>query len=94
MTVIALIALAVTVLMVDQFYQYKELYLILSTSLVFNMLGVDWLYRALEQYSYITIRLIVFKFLSVLLLLLFVKSKEDYIIYGAITVFAGWVQMS
>lgn len=89
MTVIALIALAVTVLMVDQFYQYKELYLILSTSLVFNMLGVDWLYRALEQYSYITIRSIVFKFLSVLLLLLFVKSKEDYITYGAITVFAG-----
>lgn len=89
MTVIALIALAVTVLMVNQFYQYKELYLILSTSLVFNMLGVDWLYRALEQYSYITMRSIAFKFLSVLLMLLLVKSKDDYVLYGAITVFAG-----
>lgn len=89
MTTISLLALAITVITVDRFYQYKELYFILSTSLVFNMLGVDWLYRALEQYSYITIRSIVFKFLSILLLLLFVKTKADYIIYGAITVFAS-----
>lgn len=88
-TLVTMLTLVVSVLSIPRFYQEKELYLILSTSLIFNMLGVDWLYRALEKYSYITIRSIIFKFVSVLLLLFFVKDRQDYVVYGAITVFAA-----
>ncbi|MGT2749847.1 flippase [Streptococcus orisasini] len=86
---IALIGLAFSVFMVPKLAQEKMLYLIMSSTLIFNVLGVEWLYKALEKYSYITIRSIVFKFLSLILLLLLVKNKEDYVLYGAITVFAG-----
>ncbi|HEM2866426.1 TPA: flippase, partial [Streptococcus suis] len=47
------------------------------------------LYRSLERYSYITIRSIVFKFLSVILMFLLVKTSEDYVVYGAISVVAA-----
>ncbi|MGT2925075.1 flippase [Streptococcus caviae] len=86
---LALIGLAVSVFMVPKLSQEKTLYLIMSSTLIFNVLGVEWLYKALEKYSYITVRSILFKFLSLILLLLLVKNKEDYVIYGAITVFAG-----
>ena len=34
----------------------KTLYLICSTTIVFNLIGMEWLYKALEEYSYITKR--------------------------------------
>ncbi|EHJ52327.1 flippase [Streptococcus macacae] len=88
-TAFALLALAVSVLTVEKMAQEKMLYLIMSSTLIFNVLGVEWLYKALEKYSYITIRSILFKLLSLILLLLLVRSKGDYVIYGAITVLAG-----
>lgn len=79
----------ITIMTVPQLRQEKLLYLILSSTLIFNVLGVDWLYKALERYSYITVRSIVFKFLSVLFMFLLVRSEQDYVIYGALTVFAA-----
>lgn len=86
---VSLLLLFVTVMTVPKLYNEKSLYLILSSTLVFNVLGVEWLYRSLEKYSYITIRSIIFKFISLVLMFLLVKSKQDYIIYGGISVFAA-----
>ena len=52
-------------------------------------MGVEWLYKALEQYSYITIRSIIFKVVALLSMFLLIHNKEDYIIYGGITIFAA-----
>ena len=86
---IALVLLLVSVLSIEKLYTERMLYLILSSTLVFNVLGVDWLYRSLEKYTYITIRSIVFKFISVILMFLFVHQTQDHLIYGAISVFAA-----
>ena len=74
---------------VPQFRQEKDLYLICGSTMFFNLLGMEWLYKALEEYRYITIRSISFKFISVLLMFLLIHKQEDYIYYGAITVLAG-----
>lgn len=89
MTFFALIALFIAVLHVERFYQEKELYMIMATSLFLNILGVDWLYRALERYAYITSVSIIFKFLSLILLFFLVKKPSDYIYYGGVTVLAS-----
>lgn len=86
---IAIIALAITVTLVDRLAIEKLLYLILSSTLIFNVLGVDWLYRSLEQYTYITIRSIAFKLLSLAALFIFINQSEDYVVYGGITVLAS-----
>lgn len=85
----SIVALLIAVLTVDKLSQERLLYLVMSATLIFNVLGVDWLYKALERYSYITIRSIVFKLLSLILLFLMVKDSTDYVFYGAISVFAS-----
>lgn len=69
-------------------YAEKKLYLILSVSMVLNSLGMEWLYKALEQYTYIAIRSIFFKIIAFALMIILIRRKEDYVIYGGLTVFA------
>lgn len=77
------------VLNVDKMHNDATLYTILSLNILFNVIGVEWLYKGLEQYSYITARSIAFKVLSLVLMFLLIHEKSDYVLYGAITVVAG-----
>ncbi|MBM7641755.1 flippase [Streptococcus loxodontisalivarius] len=86
---LSILALLIAVMTVGKLNQEKFLYLIMSSTLIFNVLGVEWLYKALERYSYISIRSIIFKFLSLVLLMFLVKTSQDYVLYGGITVFAA-----
>lgn len=88
-TVIAQLALMVSVFTVNKLSSEVSLYLMLSSTLVFNLLGVDWLYRGLEEYSYITIRSLVFKIISIALLFLLVRGENDYLEYAFITIVAS-----
>ena len=63
------------------------LYTIVGFSVVINYLNISWLYEGLEEYKYISIRNIAFKVICLLLLFLFVRGPEDYLVYAAITVF-------
>lgn len=59
-----------------------------SVTLLLNVAGMNWLYSGIEQYDYITIRSIMFKLISIVLMFLFVHSPEDIYRYALITVFA------
>ncbi|MFT8459998.1 MAG: flippase [Liquorilactobacillus ghanensis] len=72
--------------LVPKFRDNLILFLIMSLTIAFNAFGVDWFYQAIEQYDYITIRNIIFKILSVVLMIGFVSSPKDYILYAGITV--------
>lgn len=89
MTIMAYVLFVLTLLFIDKFKQNMVLLIISSFTILFNTLGMNWLYSALEQYSYITIRALVFKIVSLVLMFLLVHEREDYIIYAAITVFAN-----
>lgn len=68
--------------------QFTALFLIQGSLILFNALGMEWLYQAKEEFTYITIRTIVFQLLAWAALILFVRKKEDYVIYALIHVFA------
>ena len=61
------------------------LYLYAGLQLFLNFFNIDWLYKGKEEYGYITLRSILIKILSLFAILIFVKSKEDYIIYAFIS---------
>ncbi len=63
-----------------------ELMIISSLSIVLTGVGVEWFYQAIEQYDYIVYRNLLFKFLSVVLIFLFVKKPEDYLVYAGISI--------
>ncbi len=89
LTALVYIAYFGAVLNVDKMHNDATLYTILSLNILFNVIGVEWLYKGLEQYSYITARSIAFKVLSLVLMFLLIHEKSDYVLYGAITVVAG-----
>ena len=66
----------------------KEIFLIFSIVLLFNFLSVDWFFQGIEDYQYITIRTVVIKILSALLLFIFGKKSSDIYIYSVIVVFS------
>jgi len=88
-TDIVLIALLVSVPFVKKFSAEPVLLIINMLIIASTPFGLNWLYSGLEQYGYITKRTIAFKTISLVLVFLFVRSKEDYPIYAAITAFSS-----
>lgn len=82
-----LLLLAVT--FIPQLAEDRKLYLLVSLTIAFHVIGMEWLYKALEQYTYITIRSVLFKAVALAAMFVLVKSPEDYIAYGGITILAS-----
>lgn len=89
MCVIVYIVYFASLIAIPRIRQDRTLFLIMGSMIAFNAIGVEWLYKALEKYTYITIRSIIFKFIALLLMFALVHSKQDYIIYGGIAIFAS-----
>lgn len=68
---------------------YKYIMLIQSAGIIFTTLGMDWLFTALEEYRYITLRAVIFQFISLILLFILVRDSDDYCQYAAVCTFAG-----
>ena len=89
MTVIVYTVFAGALFTVPRLSAEKPLLLITGLTVLFNTIGVEWLYKALEQYSYITTVSILFKIVSVVAMFAFVHSPDDYVIYGGISIIAA-----
>ncbi|MBD5357586.1 MAG: flippase [Bacteroides sp.] len=71
---------------VPQIHQQLSLFYILSLSLFFNTIGVEWFYKGIEDFKFITFRAVIIRTLSAVCLFIFVKNVGDILIYGIITV--------
>ena len=89
MSVISYIVLFVLLFSVPKFRCEKDLYIVLSFNIMLTAIGMEWLYKALEQYTYITVRSVIFKFIALMGMFFLVHKQTDYIIYGGITIFAA-----
>ena len=88
-TTIAYILLFLTLLFFRRFDEYRTLIIIQSTTILFTTLGADWLNSAMEDFRYITVRTVAFQAISIVLMLLFVRTQEDYIKYAVISVISS-----
>lgn len=68
---------------------YLDLLLIYSLNIAFTVIGVEWIYIALEEYKYITIRTIICQLASLAILFLFVKDRSDYLFYAVTLLISG-----
>lgn len=88
-TVVSYILLFLCVLIFSKIQSYSACIYIFSIQIVFTTLGTEWIYSIFEEYTYITIRSIVFKILSIFMLFVFVRRPGDYLNYAGITVFSA-----
>lgn len=88
-TIIAYILLLLSLILFKKLNNYISCILIFSLQILFTTLGTEWIYTIYEDYAYITIRSIIFKIISIILLFVLVRRPSDYLWYAGITVFAG-----
>lgn len=86
---IAYIFFFVAICSVPRLHKDFQLFLIIGLTILFNSIGMEWLYRALEKYSYITIRSLLFKVVAIIAMFLMVHNQDDYLIYGGISILAS-----
>lgn len=80
-TLIMLAILLVSIYVVPEFREYKDLMYIGAAKLVANLFLVEWFFRGTENFKYITKRTIFVKCLYVASVFIFVKTADDYPIY-------------
>lgn len=85
---ISYVLLFIILMMVSKLNDYRYLIWILSIQIIFTTIGVEWLYAIYEEYQYITIRSIIFKIISIILLFVFVRREGDVVQYAVVTMFA------
>lgn len=66
--------------------EYEQLIILLSLSIGFSTLGVEWINTIYEDFSYVTIRSIVIYILTLVLLFVLVKDQNDVLQYALLTV--------
>lgn len=88
-TLLSYLGLFVILLLPTKLSDYSFVILILSIQVFFTTLGVDWINTIYEDYLYITVRSIFSQIISLILLFIFVKKRDDYCLYAAVTVIAN-----
>lgn len=82
--VIVLYVIAIETL--PQLTPYRKLLYIGIFQILFNTLTMEWLFKGLEDFKYITMRTIVVRIAYVVSVFVFIRDKEDYGLYFIITV--------
>lgn len=83
-TAVVLGCFAVAIPLVPRLTALAPLMWVFLVSTLLLSYGVEWYYQAIEQYDYITVRSVVFKFVALAATLLLVKSPGDWLVYGII----------
>ena len=89
MSVLSYAVLFLALIFVPKLRQERLLYIVVSLTIMFTTIGMEWLYKALEQYTYITVRSLIFKVVALVAMFYLVRAEDDYVIYGGITILAS-----
>ena len=80
-TLLATLILLICIYSIPQLYVHKNLMFIGVLKLISNFLLIEWLFKGLEDFKYITQRTLIVKCIYVICVFCFVKEQSDYSIY-------------
>lgn len=89
MTAVAYLVFVLVIESVPRFQSDKWLYYIISLEFFFYTIGIEWMFRGLELYTYISVTSILCKIVAVIAMFALIHSKDDYLIYAGLTIFAS-----
>lgn len=84
-TTVAVIGFGILVFINAGFNGEWALYCACGLAIFFNYINIDWMYRGLEEFGYITGRSLIIKGCSLAALILYVKTRQDYVAYALIS---------
>ncbi len=83
-TIIAYAGLVIVLLFARELDSYRLLIGIQALTIAFDIIGADWLNSAMEDFRVITIRTIIVQIISLIAMFIFVRTKDDYVVYAII----------
>lgn len=86
LTIAAYIVVFVLCFSIGRIHEDIPLFLILSLEIILTAIGCNWLFQGVEDFKYIAIRSLIVRVVSCVLLFLFVKTKDDLLLYGLYSV--------
>lgn len=84
-TVIAIIIYCTVMFFVPQLATYRRLLYIGLLQIIMTPFLIEWFYKGIENFKYITLRSLFVKIIYIVSIFLFVKGKDDFEIYFAIS---------
>lgn len=84
-SVISWIMFMTGVIVVPKFRENAIVFFIYSVVILTNFLALEWLLQSFDDYFFVTIRNFVLRVAALLSVFIFVKKREDYVIYMMIT---------
>ncbi|MGL4862885.1 MAG: flippase [Cetobacterium sp.] len=86
-SIISFLLFFIIIIMSKKLNDMKELLYIYSFQVIFAFLNLDYFFIALEKHKRRTIRTVILRILSLVLIFILVKKPTDYVKYGIILVF-------
>lgn len=84
-TAIMIVVLLLCTIYVPLFQVYKQMFYVGVAKVLANTMLVEWLFKGLEDFKYVTARTILVRSLYVVVVFIFVKGENDYFLYFALT---------
>lgn len=88
LSLLGYVAVALICVFVPQIRSHYVIFLILSASIGFTVIGMSWFFQGVEDFKYITVRSLATRFLTAVALFTFIRSREDVWLYALILVLA------
>ncbi len=82
MSILVCMVLYMAVIYIPRLNNEKSLFIVISLLILFNAIGMEWLYKALEQYTYITIRSMLFKLVAVIAMFFWCVNQKIMCVMG------------
>lgn len=84
-TVLSIIVLIAVTVIVPQLHANWQLLMVGAIKLLFNLFLIEWFYKGIENFKFITVRSIVVRCIYVLAIFIFVRTKDDVFFYYSST---------
>lgn len=85
-TAVVLIAFVLFYLLTPKVHQYFYLMIFGAFKIIFNYLQIEWFYKGIEDFKYITLRTLSVKIAYVISIFIFIRESSDYPIYYLLSV--------
>ena len=90
LSIISIIILIILIYTIPKFIQNNTILIIYGGSILFQMLGCEWLYKGLEKFKFLTVAMLIFRIISLIGILIFVRSESDVLIYALFYIIATY----
>lgn len=84
-TIIISLLFIISIFIIPQIYENYPIFFVAGLALFFAPFQIDWYFQGLERFDFITSRTLIIRFISVACIFIFIKEKDDLILYVGIT---------